>query len=98
MCPLYFHLINHTELKTLNHDNSLNGNLSVSTLKNNYENEIDSILDKQDTQSQRYIDHVLLKSPFSLTTELREFTTNCGKRSYKTQQLVYDFVAVLINK
>ena len=53
MCPLYFHLINHIELKTLNHDNSLNGNLSVSTLKNNYENEIDSILDKQDTQSQR---------------------------------------------
>ena len=54
MCPLYFHLINHTEHKTLNHDNSLNGNLSVSTLKNNYENnEIDSILDKQDTQSQR---------------------------------------------
>lgn len=53
MCPLYFHLINHTKLKTLNHDNSLNGNLSVSTLKNNYENEIDSILDKQDTQSQR---------------------------------------------
>ena len=52
--PLYFHLINHTEHKTLNHDNSLNGNLSVSTLKNSYENnEIDSILDKQDTQSQR---------------------------------------------